>query len=134
MKGKRGNTAGKKTLYKAECSQCGAVMRAYTRSELLSKLRKHLWKFHRGWMIARIKAGRMSAQQHNPSFQDIIRSLKTGVKAAFNVIGFADRATYRQLKPVMDTLEGYLPPDMMIVWRAVEALMETRYPSLKKGK
>ena len=118
-------------MYRATCSQCGVKFRSKTRSDLLSKIRTHVWKFHRAWMIARIKAGKKRIADSNPSFQDIIRSLKTGVKSAISVIGFADRATYRQLKPVMDALEGYLPSEMMIAWRAVEALVEAKYPTLR---
>ena len=65
-------------LYKARCSQCGRVFRRKTRAELLSALRKHLWKEHREWMIARIKAGKRTAEATNPSIQDLIQAIQKG--------------------------------------------------------
>ncbi len=46
-----------------KCSRCGKRFRGATRTEALEKLRKHLWKEHRDWMIARIKAGIRKAKK-----------------------------------------------------------------------
>ncbi|MBA7551901.1 hypothetical protein ES705_44452 [subsurface metagenome] len=46
-----------KYKYHAKCSRCGLGFRANTKSEMLSKLRKHLWRKHEDWMKRRIKAG-----------------------------------------------------------------------------
>jgi hypothetical protein len=46
-----------KYKYHAKCSQCGLGFRSNLRSDLLRRLRKHLWSKHRAWMIGRIKAG-----------------------------------------------------------------------------
>ncbi len=52
-----------KYKYHAKCSQCGRGFRANTRSELLAKLRKHLWRFHADWMKRRIKLGLKRAKK-----------------------------------------------------------------------
>lgn len=44
-------------MLSAKCSKCGVGFRSKTRSDLLSKIRKHVWKEHEEWMKSRIKRG-----------------------------------------------------------------------------
>ncbi|MBA7587392.1 hypothetical protein ES708_29421 [subsurface metagenome] len=64
--------------YTAKCHQCGKTFRRKTRAELLSAMRTHLWKEHRAWMIARIKAGKRSVELNNPSVQDLMQAVGKG--------------------------------------------------------
>lgn len=47
----------------AKCSQCGRGFRSNNRTELLSKIRKHMWRDHRDWMRRKIKTGVRKAQK-----------------------------------------------------------------------
>ena len=85
-----------KYKYHAKCSQCGRGFRANTRSELLRKLRKHLWRYHEDWMKRRIKAGLKKAKKKvasNPNLQAISKILNP------NWVGFVER-------PVIEKLTG----------------------------
>ncbi|MBA7551152.1 hypothetical protein ES705_43688 [subsurface metagenome] len=53
----------KPTRYWLTCSRCGKRFSGLTRTEALNKIRKHMWKEHRDWMIKRIKAGQKKASK-----------------------------------------------------------------------
>lgn len=109
-------------LYKAKCSQCGKVFRRRTRSELLSVLRKHIWKEHRAWIITRIKAGQRTAAQDNPSVQDIMQAIQKGsTRAALAVSKRMTEGRYQQIKKVMDAVSPLLPLKAQLAWEGVEA-------------
>jgi len=111
-------------MYAAICSQCKAKLRAKTRVALLSALRKHLWKFHRAWMIKRIKAGRANPDG-NPDIVRLLRDLATGDF----IPGYKKykRAQYEALKPALDILAKHLPPAMQIAWKVVDKLADKIY-------
>lgn len=108
-------------MYTATCSQCGEIFRSKLRTTLLSKLRKHLWKAHRGWMIKRIKAGR-AGSSGNPAVLRILRDLATGDF----IPGYKTykREQYEMLKPVLDKLAPHLPEAMQVAWKVVDKLAE----------
>lgn len=110
-------------MYLAVCSQCKAEFRAKTRTKLLSKMREHLWKLHRAWMIRRIKAGK--ANQDNPGLVGLLRDLATGDF----IPGYKKykRKEYEALKPALDILARHLPPNMVAVWGVVDRLADTIY-------
>jgi len=120
-------------LYKAKCGQCGRVFRRRTRTELLSALRKHLWKAHREWMIARIKAGKRAAESDNPSIQDLIQAIQKGsARAGIAVARLMTEARYQQVKKVMDAVTPMLPLKAQLSWEGVEAAHDI-YKKVKRG-
>lgn len=86
--------------YKAKCSQCGKTFSADTRTELLSLIRKHMWKLHEAWMKRRIKSGLKKRKQAttNPNLATALKSVLSP-----SWVGFAE-------KPVIEKLTG-LPYD-----------------------
>lgn len=111
-----------KKWYRAKCSQCGVGFRSETRSGILEKLRKHIWKNHRAWMIARMKAGQKNAQDNNPSVQDLIQGVKKGsTRAALSVARNMTESRYQQVKKVMDAVAPILPLKGQLAWEGVEA-------------
>jgi len=110
-------------LYKAKCSQCGKTFRRQTKSDLLSALRKHLWREHRQWMINRIKAGRKNAEANNPSVQDLMQAIEKGSsRAAHQVAKMMTEGRYQQVKVVMDAVSPLLPLKARLAWEGVEAV------------
>ena len=111
-------------MFKATCSQCKLVMRAKTRANLLSKLRKHLWKEHRAWMMRRIKVGK-AKEGGNPAIVRLLRDLATGDF----IPGYKKykRSQYEFLKPALDILSKHLPPAMQVAWKMVDRLADTIY-------
>lgn len=109
-------------LYKAKCSQCGQVFRRRTRAELLSALRKHIWKEHRAWIISRIKAGKRAAEADNPTVQDLIQGIQKGsARAGLAVSKRMTEGRYQQVKKVMDAVSPLLPLKAQLAWEGVEA-------------
>ena len=76
----------KTKYYYLTCSRCQRRFRGSTRTEALSKLRKHLWKEHSDWMKRRIKAG-------------IKKAHKASENPFAKWIGFAER-------PVIEKVTG----------------------------
>jgi len=101
------------------------TLKRRTRSELLSALRKHLWGKHSAWMKSRIKAGKAKAA-NNPGVIALMRDIVTG-----DVIpGYRKykRSHYLAIKPIMDVLVEYLPPQVKGAWLVVDKLADKLYP------
>ena len=119
-------------LYRAKCSRCGREFRRKTRRELLAAMRRHLWKEHRDWMIARIKAGKARAEHDNPSIQDLIQAVQKGsTRAAAMVAKQMTEPRYQQVKKVMDAVQPVLPLKAQLAWEGVEAAHDI-YKKIKK--
>ena len=102
-------------------------------SDLLGKLRKHIWKAHRNWMIQRIKAGKRDAERNNPSIQDLIQGLQKGsTRAGIAVAKLMTETRYQQVKRVMDVVTPMLPLKAQLAWEGVEAAHDI-YKRVKKG-
>jgi len=111
-----------KKWYNAKCSQCGRGFRSQSRSDLLSKIRKHIWKEHRAWITARIKAGQRNSSAGNPSIQDLVQGIQKGsARAGLAVARQMTEGRYQQTKRVMDVVSPMLPLKAQIAWEAVEA-------------
>jgi len=81
-----------KYKYKAKCSQCGQRFFAQTRSELLRKLRKHLWGKHSDWMKRRIQAGKKKALKKTNVSPDALKRILSP-----SWVGFAEKGTIEKL-------------------------------------
>jgi hypothetical protein len=85
-----------KYKYHAKCSQCGRGFRSNLKSDLLKRLRKHLWSKHGDWMRRRIKLGLRKAKRKkgdNPGLQPISKILNP------KWVGFVER-------PVIEKMTG----------------------------
>lgn len=108
-------------MYKATCSQCAEELRARTRTKLLSKVRKHIWKEHESWMKRRIKAGK-DRSKDNPTLQDMVVALKGAPERAIAIYKSMTEAQYRYTKGVMDVMEQVLPIEVTASWKIIEAI------------
>ncbi|MBA7550799.1 hypothetical protein ES705_43322 [subsurface metagenome] len=110
-----------------KCSICGETIRSRksskgtARANFLAAVRKHMWKFHRNTMIARIKAGK-KASDENPTVQDFIEALKTAPGRAFEIYHKMREKDWMVLKRTMDAIETILPIEMKATWKAIEAV------------
>lgn len=84
--------------YHATCSRCGMSFHSDERSDLLRRLRKHMWAKHEDWMRQRIRAGVRKAnkrkQDHmpgNPFLETVQRILNP------KWTGFAERPLIERL-------------------------------------
>ncbi len=102
-------------LYLAKCSQCGQKFRRKTRTELLSAIRKHIWKFHRAWMIKRIKAGR---KEDNPGLIAILSAVLLGIEAVTAILRLAKKKRVEDVHSVVTVLTPVLPKNVVTVWTA----------------
>ena len=108
-------------LYKAECSQCAEIFRARSRTKLLHKIRKHIWKEHESWMKRRIRKGKSTAAD-NPNFQDFVTALKDSPARAISIYKDFSEAQYRYSKKVLDVMEPVLPVEVRTAWKIIEAI------------
>lgn len=109
-------------IYKATMKVDGKVIRAKSQAELLSKMRKYLWKYHRPYMMARIKAGRAASERDNPTVQDIVQAVQKGsARGAVAVARLMTESRYQQVKKVMDAVAPVLPLKAQLAWEGVEA-------------
>ncbi len=102
-------------LYLATCSQCGAKFRRKTRTELLSAIREHVWKFHRAWMIKRIKAGQ---KEDNPGLIAILSAVLLGIEAVTAILRLAKKKRVEDVHSVVTVLTPVLPKNVVTVWTA----------------
>ena len=115
---------------KGTCSICGETIRSRksskgtARANFLKAVRKHMWKYHRNTMIARIKAGK-KASDENPTVQDFIEALKTAPGRAFSIYQKMRQKDWMVLKRTMDAIETILPIEMKATWKAIEAVHDT---------
>jgi len=69
----------KSTKLKAKCSRCERTFRADKQGDLLSLIRKHMWKEHASWMKQRIKSGlrkrKKSLAYGNPDIASLSKAL-----------------------------------------------------------
>lgn len=118
----------------AKCSQCPRRFRAKTKSELLERLRDHIWAQHRSWMLSRIKAGQKRAELDNPSIQDMVQAIQKGSsRAAIAVAQNMTEGRYQQVKRVMDAVSPVLPLKAQLAWEGVEAAHDL-YHKFKKAR
>lgn len=81
-------------LLTAKCSRCGGGFRASSKGDLLSRIRKHMWKEHEDWMRRRVKAGLRKAKKAkaNPELypgNDFAETVKKILNPSW--VGFAER-------------------------------------------
>lgn len=106
-------------MISATCSQCGLIIKAKTKANLLSTLRKHLWKFHRAWMVKRIKAGR-AKNVGNPPVLKLLKDLATGdFVPSYKAY---KRESYETLKPTLDIVAKFMPVPVQQSWKVVDKL------------
>jgi len=72
-------------------------------------------------MIRRIKAGKAKSQE-NPNIQDMVSALRDGPRSALAVYRSFSERQYQHMKSVMDSLEPYLPVEIVASWKVLEAM------------
>lgn len=110
-----------------KCSICGEQIRSHksdlhsAQHNFLRGVRKHMWKFHRTAMIARIKRGKRKALE-NPSLQDLVTALKEAPSRAISIYKTMTAAQYHYTKTMMDAMEPVLPLEVRASWKVIEAI------------
>lgn len=105
----------------ATCSVCGEVFRSRTRPNSIRKIGKHWRKEHPEALSRRIKEGKRTSLD-NPTVQDFIVALREAPGRALDAYAELRKKDWIQLKKVMDAMEPFLPEDMKVSWKFVEAV------------
>ncbi|MBA7587314.1 hypothetical protein ES708_29340 [subsurface metagenome] len=114
----------KRKMYTAKCTQCGQRFRAYDRSTLLSRIRKHMWKVHRQWMLARMKAGRLAGGKGNPTVGAVLTAIVQGLPVALNLIRLVKQPRWNRLDAAVSSFEPYMKPEMRTKWQTLKAIKQ----------
>ncbi len=120
-----------KKMYTAKCSQCGQRFRAYERAELLSRIRKHMWKEHRKWMLARMKAGRLAGGPGNPTVGMVLTALAQGIPIVLSLIRLVRKPRWNRLDTAVSSFEPYMKPEMRTAWQSVKTIKQI---DIKRGR
>lgn len=110
-----------------KCHSCGCKLEGRNGSKhtakynFLKNVRQHYLKKHKSSMIAKSKRTREN-NTHNPSIQDLAEALQEGGRAALEVVKEWNEGQYANAKMFMDGFSTVLPPDVMIVWKMIEAV------------
>lgn len=121
-------------MFTARLKVDGRRFRAKTRAELLSKMRKYLWKYHRSYMLNRMASGRRAAALGNPTVQDVAQAIQKGsTRAALAVSRQMTEQRYQQVKKVMDAVAPMLPLKAQTAWEGVEAAHDLVGKFKRKG-
>jgi len=77
-------------------------------------------------MKRRIREGQAAALE-NPSYQDLVTALQESPRAALKIYSAYTENQYQTIKVMMDALESILPADIVISWKAIEAIHDWRH-------
>jgi len=120
-----------KKMYTAKCSQCSHRFRAYSRATLLKNIRKHMWKYHRKWMLARMKAGRLAGGPGNPTTGMILSAIAQGIPVALALIRLIKKPRWNRLEAAVSSFEPYMKPETRTAWGIVKGIREIDF---RRGK
>ncbi|MBA7580382.1 hypothetical protein ES708_22273 [subsurface metagenome] len=109
-------------MWTAKCSQCGQRFRAYERTDLLSRIRKHMWKEHPAWMLARMKAGRLEGGPGNPTVGMVLTAIAQGLPIALALIRMVKKPRWDRLETAVSSFEPYMKPEHREIWQGVKAV------------
>ncbi len=112
----------KTRMFTAKCSQCGHRFRAYTRAGLLSNIREHMWKYHRKWMLARMKAGRLAGTADNPTVGMVLTAIAQGLPVALALIRLLRKPRWDKLEVAVSSFEPYMKPEHREIWQSIKAV------------
>ena len=118
-------------MYTAKCSQCSRRFRAYDRAALLSNIREHMWKAHRKWMLARMKAGRLAGGPGNPTVGMVLTAIAQGVPVALALIRLVKKPRWDRLETAVSSFEPYMKPEHREVWQSIKAVKSI---DVKRGR
>jgi len=113
-----------KKMWTAHCSQCSQRFRAYDRTDLLSRIRKHMWKEHRKWMLARMKAGRLAGGAGNPTVGMVLSAIAQGIPVALALIRLVRKPRWNRLESAVSSFEPYMKPEHRQVWQGIKTIKQ----------
>jgi len=116
-----------KKMWTAQCSQCDQRFKAYDRGTLLSNIRKHMWKEHRKWMLARMKAGRLAGGPGNPTTGMVLSAIAQGIPIALALIRLVKKPRWDRLEGAVSSFEPYMKPEHRDIWQSVKTIKNIDY-------
>ncbi len=120
-----------KKMYTARCSQCAHRFRAYSRATLLTNIRKHMWEYHRKWMLARMKAGRLAGGPGNPTTGMVLSAIAQGIPVALALIRLVKKPRWSRLETAVSSFEPYMKPETREAWQTVKSIRDIDF---RRGK
>ena len=116
--------SGMRKMWTAKCSQCSRRFRSYDRADLLSSIRKHMWKEHRKWMLQRMKAGRLAGGPGNPTVGMVLTAIAQGIPVALALIRLVRKPRWNRLETAISSFEPYMKPETRTAWQAVKSIKQ----------
>lgn len=114
----------RKKMFTAKCSQCGQRFRSYTRTDLLKRIRKHMWDKHRAWMLQRMKAGRLAGGPGNPTVGMVLSAIAQGIPIVLALIRLVRQRRWNRLEDAVNSFEPYMKPEHRVIWQGVKTVKQ----------
>jgi len=119
-----------KKMWTAKCSQCGQRFRNYDRGAMLTRIQKHMWKFHSEWMRARMKAGRLAGGPGNPTVGMVLTAIAQGLPVALALLRVVKKPRWDRLSGAVSSFEPYMKPEHREIWQGLKVVKSM---NIKRG-
>ena len=90
-----------------------------------------MWKAHRKWMLARMKAGRLVGGPGNPTVGMVLTAIAQGVPVALALIRLVRKPRWDRLETAVSSFEPYMKPEHREVWQSIKAVKSI---DVKRGR
>ncbi|MBA7712366.1 hypothetical protein ES703_121340 [subsurface metagenome] len=81
-----------------------------------------MWKSHRKWMLARMKAGRLVGGPGNPTVGMILTAIAQGLPVVLALIRLVKKPRWDRLETAVSSFEPYMKPEHREIWQGVKAV------------
>ena len=86
-----------------------------------------MWKEHRKWMLARMKAGRLAGGPGNPTTGMVLSAIAQGIPIALALIRLVKKPRWDRLEGAVSSFEPYMKPEHRDIWQSVKTIKNIDY-------
>jgi hypothetical protein len=83
-----------------------------------------MWKFHRKWMLARMKAGRLAGGPGNPTTGMVLSAIAQGIPVALALVRLIKKRRWNKLEAAVSSFEPYMKPETRTAWQTLKTIRE----------
>ncbi|MBA7707487.1 hypothetical protein ES703_116360 [subsurface metagenome] len=83
-----------------------------------------MWKKHRRWMLARMKAGRLAGSPGNPTVGMVLTAIAQGLPVALALTRLVKKPRWNRLETAVSSFEPYMKPEHREVWQGIKTVKQ----------
>ncbi|MBA7703660.1 hypothetical protein ES703_112452 [subsurface metagenome] len=81
-----------------------------------------MWKKHRRWMLARMKAGRLAGSPGNPTVGMVLTAIAQGLPIALALMRVVKKPRWDRLSEAVSSFEPYMKPEHREIWQGLKVV------------